>query len=184
VASGLDLNVASPDMGLSSIERYSLICSKCGEEHPTEEMELTFRRPDASAELSAEERANLVQENSDLCIVEGRRFFIRALLPLNVVGRDEPYCIGLWVEVIQAAFERIYDLWDSDEQLSEPPFAALIANEVPTAVGSLGLEAELHLKGPGSRPNVYIKPGSHQLYVEQSAGIDAHRVSQYTALFS
>lgn len=171
-------------MGLSSIKRYRLICSKCGEEHPVEEMELTFRRPDASAELSAEDRAILVQENSDLCVVEGKRFFIRALLPLNVEGRDEPYCIGLWVEVNQAAFERVYDLWESEEQLSEPPFEARIANEVPTAVGSLGLEAELHLKGPASRPDVYIKPGSHQLYIEQSAGIDAHRVAEYTALFA
>lgn len=171
-------------MGLSSIKGDRLICSKCGEEHPMEEMELTFRRPDASAELSDEDRAIFVQENSDLCVVDGKRFFIRALLPLSVEGRDEPYCIGLWVEVNQATFERVYDLWESEEQFSEPPFAARIANEVPTAVGSLGLEAELHLKGPTSRPDVFIKPSAHQLYIEQFAGIDAHRVAEYTALFA
>ncbi|VXB17397.1 DUF2199 domain-containing protein [Massilia sp. 9I] len=161
-----------------------MICSKCGEEHPLEEMELTFRRPDAAAKMTEDERARLVRENSDLCVIEGKRFFIRAVLPLPVEGRDIPYCIGLWVEVSQAAFDRIYDLWESDEQRHEPPMPAHLANEVPTAPGSLGLEAQLRLSGPTVRPEVFLKPGTHQLYLEQSQGVDVHRIAEYTALFA
>ena len=159
-----------------------MICSKCGQEHPLEEMELTFRRPDAAATMSADERARLVRENSELCIVDDKRFFIRALLPLPVESREDNYCIGLWVEVTQAAFERIYDIWDLEEKVSEPPFIVQIANEIPTASGSLGLDAELHLNPPGARPYVFLNPGTHQLYIEQAEGIDIHRVSEYTAL--
>jgi len=161
-----------------------LICSKCGVEHPLEDMELTFRRPDDVANLSAGDRERLVRENSDLCVIEKDRFFVRAVLPLPVESRQLPYCIGLWVEVTQAAFDRIYDLWDAEEQVTEPPFAARIANEIPTAAGSLGLGAELHLTGPRTRPRVFLTPGTHQLYVEQARGIDEHRVSEYTALFA
>ncbi|WP_260117361.1 DUF2199 domain-containing protein [Pseudoduganella rivuli] len=162
----------------------SLICSKCGEEHLLEEMELTFRRPDDAAKLSPEERSRLLQENNDLCVIEGKRFFIRGLLPLSVESREHPYCIGLWVEVPQSSFERIYDLWDSDEQLNEPPFEARLANEIPTSNGSLGLEAELRLTGPTTRPDVFLKSSTHPLYAEQARGIDEHRASEYTALFA
>ncbi|MYM25296.1 DUF2199 domain-containing protein [Duganella sp. FT135W] len=161
-----------------------MICSKCGEEHPIEEMELTFRRPDDVAGLSSEDRSRLVQENRDLCIVEGKRFFVRGLLPLSVESREHPYCIGLWVEISGSSFERIYDLWDSEEQLGEMPFDAQLANEIPTVNGSRGLEAELRLTGPTTRPDVFLKPSDHPLYIEQAKGIDAHRVSEYTSLFA
>lgn len=160
-----------------------MICAKCGVAHPLEEMELTFRRPDDAAALSEDERSRLLRENSDLCIIGEERFFIRAVLPLPVESREDPYCIGLWVEVSQAAFDRIYYLWESDAQGVEPPFAARIANEIPTAAGSLGLEAELRLAGPTIRPKVFLKPAKHKLYAEQTQGIDAHRVAEFTALF-
>ena len=161
-----------------------MICAKCGVEHPLEEMELTFRRPDDAAKLSEEERLRLLRENSDLCIIGEERFFIRAVLPLPVESREDPYCIGLWVEVSQAAFDRIYDLWESEDQGLEPPFAVRIANEIPTAAGSLGLDAELRLSGPTVRPRVFLTPTSHQLYAEQARGIDVHRVAEFTALFA
>jgi hypothetical protein len=147
-------------------------------------MELTFRRPDEVIRLSAEERARLVKESDDVCVIEGKRFFIRALLPLPVESRAIPYCIGLWVEVTQATFERVYELWDSGEQVHEPPFAARIANDIPTASGSLALPAEMRLTGPATRPDVFLQPSQHQLYIEQAHGIDEHRVSEYSALFA
>lgn len=162
----------------------TLFCSQCGEEHPLEEMELTFRRPDDVAKLSAEERSRVVQENNDLCVVDGKRFFVRALLPLPIESRDIPYCIGLWVEVTQATFERVYELWDSEEQVHEPPFAAQIANEIPTSGGSLGLHVEMRLTGPTTRPDVLLQPSQHQLYIEQARGIDGHRAAEYSALFA
>lgn len=161
-----------------------MIGSKCGEEHSIDEIELTFRRPDDAAKLSAADRARLLEENSDLCGIEGKRFFIRALLPLPVESRELPYSIGLWVDVTQATFDRVYNLWDSEDQLTEPPFAAHIANEIPTAAGSLGLNAKLRLTGPTTRPNVFLQPSGHQLYTEQARGISAHRASEYSALFA
>jgi hypothetical protein len=75
------------------------------------------------------------------------------------------------VEVSRSSFERIYDLWDSEEQLSEMPFDAQLANEIPTANGSLGLEAELRLTGPTTRPDVFLKLCNHPLYIEQAEGM-------------
>ena len=120
-----------------------MLCAKCGKDHPLEEMELTFRRPDDAASLSPEERSEFLQENDDLCIIRGERFFIRAVLPLPVDSRADPYRIGLWVEVAQSDFERVYELWESEEQLSEPPIPAIVANEISITPGTLGHAAEL-----------------------------------------
>ncbi len=97
------------------------ICAECGHEHPLDELELTFRLPDVVAALQPEERETRVQENKDLCVLDGKRFFVRALLPLPVAEREHPYNVGLWVEVSQQAFERVYELWDEDRQARSQP---------------------------------------------------------------
>ena len=50
--------------------------------------------------------------------------------------------------------------------------------------GSFGLDAELRLKGPATRPDVFLQVSPHQLYIEQTGGIDEHRSSEYSALFA
>jgi len=153
---------------------------KCGEEHPPDVTELVFLRPDAAASLSEDERKAMVQENADLFIINGKRFFIRAVLPLPVAERVTPYHIGLWVEVNQKDFERVYELWESPLQHLEPPVAATLANDIPLVPTTLGLAADLRLTGSSSRPEVIVQPCTHPLYVEQNDGIDAHRLSDYT----
>ncbi|MGH8358687.1 MAG: DUF2199 domain-containing protein, partial [Pseudomonas sp.] len=73
-----------------------MLCNQCEEEHRIDEMELAFRRPDAVMALSQDDRESGVQENNDLAIIGGKQFFIRALLPLPVLGREEVFYIGIW----------------------------------------------------------------------------------------
>jgi hypothetical protein len=161
-----------------------LICHQCGKGHRIDEMELTFRRPDDAANLTPEERERTVQENKDLCIIEGKRFFIRGVFPLPVEGRERAYDIGLWVEVEQSTFERVYELWDESEQEAQAPFDGWLANSIPTLPETTGLPAKLHLTGPTSRPAIFISSDSHPLYSEQSRGITAHRAHEYNSLFT
>ena len=160
------------------------ICAECGHEHPPEELELSFRRPDIVASLQAEELQARVQENKDLCVLDGKKFFIRALLPLPVADRERPYNVGLWVEVSQPTFERVYELWDEDDQAEEPAFHAEIANDIRIHPPACGLSASLSLTGPKTRPIVSLSPAEHPLVGEQSRGITAHRAAQYSSLFA
>ena len=161
-----------------------MICHQCGIEHSIDEMELTFRRPDAAACLSEQERKATVQENNDLCIIGGKRFFIRALLPLSVESRKRQYNIGLWVELNQTSFERVHALWDELEQDTEPPFDALIANSIPILPDTIGLSTKLQLTGPTTRPKVIVSENSHPLFGEQVNGITEHRAHEYSSLFA
>lgn len=158
------------------------ICAECGHEHPHENLELTFRRPDAVVELSAEERDARVQENNDLCVLDGRRFFIRALLPLPVADRELPYNVGLWAEVSQKSFERVYELWNDGDQSDEPAFEATVANEIRIHPSTCGLSASLSLTGPSTRPVITLCQAEHPLFSEQSRGISAHRAAEYSSL--
>lgn len=161
-----------------------MICAGCGQDHPLEEIELTFRRPDAVASLSRKEREETVRENDDLCVLGDNRFFIRALLSLPVEGRDQAYNIGIWVEADQADFERVYELWFDPDQASEPPCGVKIANSIPSLSSTLGLAGTLQLTGPETRPIVLVQQSKHPLYSEQLNGITAHRAHEYSAFFA
>jgi hypothetical protein len=76
-------------------------CDSCGHEHDVFEMEPAFRRPDDVALLSPAERAASVIETSNSCELkepgnDSTRYFLRALIPVPVHGRDD-VCWGVWV---------------------------------------------------------------------------------------
>jgi hypothetical protein len=159
-------------------------CSKCGEGHPRNELELTFERPDAIVALPKSERESGVKESDDLCTINGKRFFVRSVLPLPVEEWEEPYRIGIWVEVERAAFDRVLELWDDPAQHREAPFQAKLANDIPSFPPTCGLRAHLQLTGPKTRPDVLVPESEHPLHREQCLGITAHRASEYSSYFA
>jgi hypothetical protein len=159
-------------------------CSQCGEPHALEDLELSFRRPDAIVELPDEKRKELVIETDDLCTINWERFFVRAILPLPVFSQTYPYQIGMWAEVDGDVFNLVRELWDDPSQNRKPPFEALLANEIPLLPTTCGLSAKLQLTGPTTRPSIVITPCEHPLYGEQTEGITAHRAFEYSSYFA
>lgn len=159
------------------------ICEQCGIDHPVDELELSFKRPDIIAGLTTDARSSRVQENNDLAVLDGQRFFVRAVLPLAVLERARPYNLGVWVEVDQRSFERIYAIWDEVDQSNEPPFHAHLANEVPLLPQTNGLAAELQLTSASTRPSVRLAFAAHPLAIEQFHGITLHRAHEYSSVF-
>jgi len=159
-------------------------CAECGIDHPEEELELSCRRPDEIAAMDSELRARIVKDDDDLAVIDGKRFFVRALLPIPVNGRADPYNIGLWVEVAQEVFTKVLDLWTEDDQVHEPPFNAKLANSIPTVPETLNLEVLMQLTGPKTRPDVFVADGGHPLGRQQRDGVSVHRISEYSAVFA
>lgn len=157
-----------------------MLCRQCSLDHPIETLELAFRRPDAVARLTPAAREQRVQGSNDWCVLDGQRFFLRGLLPLALQDADQTYCIGVWVEIEPASFERICDLWATDGR-NEAPFAAQLANTIQGLPDTLGLHARLQLSEPGQRPCLYLADSNHPLAREQREGITLHRAYEYTA---
>lgn len=143
-------------------------------------MELTFARPEPVDQIPEADRATKVKQNKDLSSIGYERFFVRTLLPLPVLERDEPYNLGVWAEVTEEAFFRILDLWDEPDQSTEPAFQATLQNRIPHLPETCDLPVLLHLTGPKTRPTLTVPPSDHPLYVQQCRGITAHIANEYT----
>ena len=162
-----------------------VICSECGEIHPEEEMELTFRRPDVIVALAETDRAVQCKEDNDLCALQGstpdqHRYFVRGTLSLPVQGRNEPYNLGIWAETKKENFDKILELWSHDDQASQPPFDGIVANEIPLQETTIGLQVSIQLTGVATRPSFKVTNKLHKLYREQLNGISAHQAHAYT----
>ena len=154
-------------------------CAVCGQDHPDDEIELTYVQPDAIVGLSAAQREARVQENPDLVILDGSRFFVRAVLPIPVRGRRRGYNIGVWAELDEAAFQRVLQRWEDADQAAEPAMPAKLANAIRAQAKTLGLDVALRLTGPSTRPSVHVVSELHPLHGEQNAGVSVHRIQDY-----
>jgi hypothetical protein len=157
----------------------TVICDTCGKAHSRDEIELVLVLPQPIFELSEDERAKRCDIRSDMCAIDRNRFFIRGLLPIPVRGRSVPYRIGLWAEVEESTFGRIYALWDDPSQVDEPLLPAILANDVPLVPSTLGIEIDIRLTGPTTRPDFHMRDTPHPLAIEQRRGVDAHRALEY-----
>jgi hypothetical protein len=163
-------------------------CSECGERHPSTNIELTFERAQAIAELSDDERTpDKCRESHDLSALWGScdsedRYFVRGVMPFAVREQHRDYSLGVWVEVEKSSFDRILELWKDEQQSEEPPFSGRLANLIPFHESTLGLLVDVRLTGPNTRPQFFLRQSTHMLYLEQVHGISLHQAAQYTGL--
>jgi hypothetical protein len=154
-------------------------CAVCGQDHPDDDIPLTYVHPDAIAALPAAQHEARVRESPDFIVLDGHRFFVRAVLPIPVRGRRHRYKIGVWAELDEAAFQRVAQRRQDADQATEPAMPAKLANAIRSQPGTLGLDVALRLAGPHRRPTVHVVSELHPLHAEQAAGISVHRVQDY-----
>lgn len=157
-------------------------CSCCDEMVPADDMELTYRLPDAIACMSQEDIDETCKCTSDYVICEERYFYVRCVIVLPIKESARDYAIGAWAQVSPKSFNRIWDLWDEDDQSQEPPMRGLLANSVHLNQNAEDAEIEVQLTGASSRPKIVIKDPECTLYAEQSYGISMHRAREYSEL--
>lgn len=111
------------------------------------------------------------------CVIGGEHFFVRARLVLPITDSADEFDWGVWVSLSEANFDRMSQLWSSDERVHEPPCFGWLATELPLyRPSTLNLRTNLHSKPVGVRPTVELEPTDHPLAVEQRIGITLARV--------
>lgn len=170
-------------------------CARCGERHDISRMEPNQRRPDALLSVPEDERGTATFESKDACILFAKtpnsilarftarsrsdRYFLRVLLPFDVEGRDHPISWGVWVEVNKRQYERVIALWHEPDQHREPPFRAVLANNIGDYSPTQGLPGLVYLQSSDSIPKFLLSEGSHQLILEQHGGVTEVRVLEW-----
>lgn len=150
-------------------------CASCGKVHG--ELEISHRFPDTLATMSRWQWRHRVQDDArDELVLDGRRRFVRGLLPVPVAGRELPYRFGVWAERLEPAqgLRAIDGEEDAKRRLERGPRALLANDLLCLAESTLGLEASVRQRGDEERPE-FILDGEieHPLATLQRDGMAA-----------
>ena len=115
-------------------------------------------------------RAGTDSLGTDLCEL-GQYRFIRAVLPLPIIGTDQRFAFGPWGSVNPANFDR----YASGDPGFEGCFAWLL-NALPGFDIPEPLPCNLVPGGPGERPVLEVHDGAHELARLQEDGITFDRL--------
>jgi hypothetical protein len=164
-------------------------CSLCGDEHDLFAIEPRYARPDAFVRIPREERAARTQAGDDWCRLRdaaglNQQWFLRVTLPFEVLGEGRRLQWGVWVEVSEAVYARVMELWEEENQASEPPLPAAMANELPGYPSTLGLQGTMRLRGRNTAPQFFLQAGlQHPLAAEQRSGVYPERALEWVSRF-
>jgi hypothetical protein len=155
-------------------------CHHCGRELGTHPLDVGFSLPDVVWALDNDERERRAKFDTDLCVLDGDRFFIRGIAFVRILESDKRFGWGLWAEVSAAVFWRYLDLYEVDGR-DEPVAAGRLAN---TPVGYPSLEGhpvDIAFATARERPRITLHASTHPLSLEQQDGIAITRVHEINA---
>ncbi len=141
-------------------------CSICGEEHD-DLPHIGAAAPVQWSENLANDPQSLLTE--DLCIIQGRDYFVRGVIEIPVHDYEHEFGWGVWVSHKKENFE-IYR--ENSQSVDIGPFFGWLCTAIdyydePT----LSLKATAHYRGGGLRPLIVLAECHHPLYRQQQDGI-------------
>lgn len=151
-------------------------CRGCGKQHAGLPFSYGAEAP-AYWHPSLENDERSVLED-DICIIQTEHYFVRARLILPVVDADQDFEWGVWVSLSRDNFKRMFDLWESDARVEEPPYFGWLSTELPVYPSTINLKTNVHSEPVGTRPHVELEPTDHPLAVDQRKGITVARVQE------
>jgi hypothetical protein len=155
-------------------------CGVCGQWHDHLMTDLACRLPDDVFALQYIERYQRARFNDDLCTLDGKRHFIRGILPVPFTYIDDFFAWGVWVEVAK----KDHDAYASHFRQASGAgrtFTGVLANKLAGYRSTLGQHVTVETASD-QRPTVRMAPASrHALALEQRRGIDAERHHEMVA---
>jgi hypothetical protein len=156
-------------------------CRHCGRELGTHTLDIGFSLPDEVWALDKDQRGQRAKFNTDVCVLDGNRFFIRGIAFVRILKSDKRFGWGFWAEVSPAVFKRYLELYKVDAR-GEPVAVGQLAN-TPAGYPSLeGHSVYIAFGTSRDRPTITLHASTHPLSLEQQSGIAIIRVHEINAL--
>jgi hypothetical protein len=159
-------------------------CTVCGVTHAGDTRDIRLSLPEPIFHLDEEERERRAWVGEDSAVLRGERgdrFFVRALLELPIFGEDGYFGYGSWIEVSEADFAALGELWHDEEGWRSDPFAGKLANELSPYAFTEGLPLRIRLREVQLLPLAELEDGEHELVRAQRHGISQHRAHELAA---
>jgi hypothetical protein len=153
-------------------------CKICGERHDVLPLSYSVKAPLAAGAIPSEEMKERLVITPDECVIDGKDFYLRGRIPVPVIGLDEPFIWGVWVEVSPKSFIRANELWTVKGREQEPAFPGWLNTEIPLFGDTLNLEVMVRTQRVGERPQFTVVDQEHPLALEQRNGITMRRVEE------
>ena len=156
-------------------------CEVCGAAHTGEVRDIRMSLPQPIYLLDEDERRARAHVEDDFAVLDGGRYFVRALLELPIYGEDGYFGYGAWVEVSGDDVAALGRLWDDEDGWRSDPCAGTLANELSPYAFTDGLPVKIRLRDVNLLPLVELEDGEHELVRAQRNGISPHRAHELAA---
>lgn len=145
-------------------------CHVCGKEHD-DLPDIGADYPDPWFGIPEAERATRVKINSDLCRIDGKEFFIRAVLRIPLIDAPgESFGFGVWVSQAPKNFQAYVEHFQDSSGIG-PFFGWLCTRIRYYDEDTFGLKTMAHFQGGNQRPLIVVEPTEHPLAFDQRNGI-------------
>ena len=158
---------------LTSLDRLRYKCTTCEKIHEG----LPDLSYDAPFYWHGEHDAQTSRLGSDLCVLDGKDFFLRALLEIPIRQMPERLGWGIWSSISRQNF----DLYATGDR-SAGSYFGWFSNRLPGYDDTLNLKCALRLQDKGKRPLVELEPTGHQLSIDQRQGVTLERALELIEL--
>ena len=158
---------------------YSYRCNSCGQVHEGLPFTWASSAPARYYDIPEDERTKRVEMSSDQCIIDDAEYFVLGRIHIPVSdSEDDFYWLG-WVELSEADFERVSELWHTPGRESEPAYAGRLQSVLPGySDTTLNVKVRLQTRPVGERPLIELESNHHPLAAEQKVGITMSRVQE------
>lgn len=141
-------------------------CSICGEQH-TDLPHIGSAAPYHWADALSKDANSLLTK--DLCVIEGRDYFVHGVIEIPVHDYEHEFGWGVWVSHKKENFEIYRQHFDSADI---GPFFGWLCTEIEYYVEpTLELKTMAHYRGGNLRPRIVLEESQHPLYYQQLDGI-------------
>lgn len=164
------------------MEPVTFRCSCCGREI-VGLPDLAYDAPAHYREIPEAERRVRARLSEDLCTIDERDHFVRAVLLLPVRDSDEAFGFGVWVSLSAENFRRYAATFEDEDQSKLGAMFGWFCNRIPTYPDTLNLQTVVRPQDRRARPLVRVSDvhADHPLYLEQQSGITRERLGDIYA---
>ncbi|MFC7380417.1 DUF2199 domain-containing protein [Brevundimonas sp. GCM10030266] len=156
----------------------SFTCAVCNEPHEGFPA-LAFVAPDPWDWASEAERAADWSLDSDFAEYRETDFYVRGVLDIPIIGRDDVLSFGVWSTVSRDNFARCQDAFNDEDQSKLGPMFGWFSNNIPGYPQTLLLKCNLLPRDGRLRPLIELEPTDHPLAVQQREGVSLEAAAEY-----
>jgi hypothetical protein len=160
---------------------FTWTCSCCGRRFNTLSMHYAFAAPRNWFGLTEAERTIRAKLSEDVCIIDGKEYYVRGCLEIPVLDSSEILVLGVWISVSEDSFRYICSKWDAEIAEDEPPRFGWLCNWIKGYPEPDEIACAVFIRSGNLRPRVVLEPTDYPLAIEQHQGVTLERVKQIAA---